>query len=73
MICLLQRPSPPELLILDEPTSHLDFVGQDALRAVLREWTGGLVVAGHDEEFLAAIGLDARFTLDRLPASDSRV
>ena len=64
LICLLQRPSPPELLILDEPTSHLDFVGQDALRSVLRHWSGGLVVASHDEEFMEAIRLDTRLALE---------
>jgi ATPase subunit of ABC transporter with duplicated ATPase domains len=70
LICLLQRPSPPELLILDEPTSHLDFLGHAALQEVLVSWPGGLVVASHDEEFLSAIGLDARVTLTRA-ASDA--
>ncbi len=63
LICLLQRPSPPELLILDEPTSHLDFLGHTALQQVLASWPGGLVVASHDEEFSSAIRLDARVTL----------
>jgi len=63
LICLLQRPSPPELLILDEPTSHLDFLGHAALQQVLAAWPGGLVVASHDEEFLSSLRLDARVTL----------
>lgn len=64
LICLLHRPSPPELLILDEPTSHLDFLGYDALQALLSRWTGGLVVASHDDELIRAIGLDRQIELE---------
>jgi len=60
LICLLQRPTPPELLILDEPTSHLDFLGYAALTDLLKRWTGGLVVASHDEDFLEAVAFDQR-------------
>ncbi|HKU39951.1 MAG TPA: ATP-binding cassette domain-containing protein [Polyangiales bacterium] len=63
LICLMQRPSPPELLILDEPTSHLDFLGWGALQTLLASWPGGLLLASHDEEFLAAIGLQGRVAL----------
>jgi ATPase subunit of ABC transporter with duplicated ATPase domains len=63
LICILQRASPPELLILDEPTSHLDLVGHDALQGLLQQWTGGLVVASHDEEFLVGIRVDERLAL----------
>lgn len=62
LICLLQQ-SRPELLILDEPTSHLDFLGYDALQALLATWTGGLVVTSHDQEFLRSLRLDARLEL----------
>jgi len=65
LLCLLQRPHPPELLILDEPTSHLDFLGHAALQALLSRWSGGLVVASHDEDFLGAIGLERRLSLAR--------
>jgi len=68
LICLLQRPSPPELLILDEPTSHLDFLGHAALQEILASWPGGLVVASHDEELLGAIRLDVRVSLAAGPA-----
>ena len=63
LICVWQRPSPPELLILDEPTSHLDFLGYDTLQALLKQWQGGLMVASHDEEFIRAIGLAERLHL----------
>jgi len=69
LVCLMQRPSPPELLILDEPTSHLDFLGQAALERVLRSWPGGLVVASHDDALLSALGLDARVRLGSVASS----
>lgn len=59
MICLFQRASPAEMLVLDEPTYCLDLVGQRALRDALKAWPGGLVVASHDQSFLSRIGIDA--------------
>jgi ATPase subunit of ABC transporter with duplicated ATPase domains len=63
LICLFQRSEPPELLILDEPTSHLDLLGYGALQALLASWPGGLIVASHDREFLDAIQLHERLDL----------
>jgi ATPase subunit of ABC transporter with duplicated ATPase domains len=62
LICLTRQAPAPELLVLDEPTQHLDFVGLAALEAVLAAWPGGLLVVSHDPEFLAAIGVSR--TLD---------
>lgn len=64
LICLLQQTPSIELLILDEPTYSLDFTGGTALRRVLRAWPGGLVVASHDREFLAEIGIERQLVLD---------
>jgi ATPase subunit of ABC transporter with duplicated ATPase domains len=63
LICLTRREPVPELLVLDEPTQHLDFVGLAALEAVLAAWPGGLLVVSHDAEFLDAIGVSRRFDL----------
>jgi ATPase subunit of ABC transporter with duplicated ATPase domains len=59
LIALFRRSPAVELLVLDEPTFSLDLVGQRALTRALRAWPGGLVVASHDREFLAAIGTEA--------------
>ena len=69
LICLTQRRPAPELLVLDEPTDHLDFLGVAALQAVLAAWPGGLVVVSHDEELLEAVGVEERLELspDRGP------
>jgi ATPase subunit of ABC transporter with duplicated ATPase domains len=63
LICLTRRQPPPELLVLDEPTQHLDFVGLAALEAILAAWPGGLLVVSHDAEFLDAIGVSRRLDL----------
>ncbi len=63
LICLCRRSPAPELLVLDEPTHHLDFVGASALESVLGAWRGGLVVVSHDEEFLRAIGVETEIRL----------
>jgi ATPase subunit of ABC transporter with duplicated ATPase domains len=63
LICLTRREPPPEMLVLDEPTQHLDFDGLAALEAVLAAWSGGLLVVSHDAEFLAAIGITTRVDL----------
>ena len=63
LICLFQRRPVIELLVLDEPTDHLDFVGIAAVQEALRAWGGGLCVVSHDEEFLSAIGVERRIVL----------
>ena len=55
LICLTRREPAPEILVLDEPTQHLDFEGRAALETVLAAWPGGLLVVSHDPEFLQAI------------------
>ena len=42
----------PDLLLLDEPTNNLDAAGRDAIRALMRDWRGGVLVASHDRELL---------------------
>lgn len=63
LICLCRRSPAPELLILDEPTDHLDFVGARALETVLRSWPGGLVVVSHDRDFLRAVRIESELHL----------
>jgi ATPase subunit of ABC transporter with duplicated ATPase domains len=59
LIALWQRTPVPELLVLDEPTHHLDWLGNAALQRVLRGWPGGLVIASHDRDFLRAVGVES--------------
>ena len=44
-----------DLLILDEPSNHLDRVQRAALREALLAWSGALIVVSHDRELLDAM------------------
>jgi ATP-binding cassette subfamily F protein 3 len=44
--------NPPNLLLMDEPTTHLDIPSIDALLAALRQFTGTLVFISHDVYFI---------------------
>lgn len=45
----------PNLLFLDEPTSHLDLDGIDHLEEELKKHKGALVLISHDREFLDSL------------------
>jgi ATP-binding cassette subfamily F protein 3 len=47
--CLAQR---PELLLLDEPETHLDLPHRDYLEALIRKFTGAVVIVSHDRYLL---------------------
>ena len=46
---------PANLLLLDEPTSHLDLSAISVLTEALRRYAGTLVFASHDEYFIAQL------------------
>jgi ATPase subunit of ABC transporter with duplicated ATPase domains len=72
LLCLLHRAVVPELLVLDEPTAHLDLLGLDAVESLLAAWPGGLVVATHDSGLLRSVGVEHRIDLGRLDHSGLR-
>ena len=65
LACVLCAATPPQLLILDEPTNHLDLASIEAVEAALSGYDGALLAVSHDEDFLAAIGVERRILLDR--------
>ena len=45
----------PHLLVLDEPTNYLDRDSLGGLAVAIREWSGGVVMISHNEEFVGAL------------------
>ncbi|MCK5676046.1 MAG: ABC-F family ATP-binding cassette domain-containing protein, partial [Verrucomicrobia bacterium] len=46
---------PPNFLLLDEPTTHLDVNGREALESALKDYKGALCVVSHDVTFVRNI------------------
>ncbi len=44
--------NPPNFLILDEPTTHLDLNTREALQKALKKYSGTLCLVSHDIEFV---------------------
>ncbi|CCG82024.1 mRNA export factor elf1 [Taphrina deformans PYCC 5710] len=45
----------PHLLVLDEPTNYLDRDSLGGLAVAIRDWSGGVVMISHNDEFVSAL------------------
>jgi ATP-binding cassette subfamily F protein 3 len=45
----------PNVLILDEPTNHMDIVGKETLESMLKDFTGTLIFVSHDRYFVKKV------------------
>lgn len=53
----------PGLLVLDEPTNHINFRHLPVIAEALHDYEGGMVVISHDQEFMEEIRIDEIFDL----------
>lgn len=45
----------PNLLILDEPTNHMDMIGKEALEKMLQDFPGTVLFVSHDRYFIKQV------------------
>ena len=45
----------PNLILLDEPTNHMDIIGKETLENLLKEYKGTLIFVSHDRYFVNKI------------------
>ena len=79
---------PPNLLLMDEPTTHLDMASIDALITALKQFAGTIIFISHDVYFIRAVANkvlhvnagvltpyagDYQYYLDRTKATSARV
>lgn len=56
----------PNLLILDEPTNHVDLQGREALETCLKNYEGTILLVSHDRYFVSEIA-DSLLILEGSP------
>ena len=50
-LCKILRKK-PNILILDEPTNHMDIIGKETLERLLSNYTGTVITVSHDRYFV---------------------
>jgi len=53
LACMLLEPV--NLLVMDEPTHHLDMISKDVLKSALQKFDGTLIIISHDRYFLEGL------------------
>ncbi|PIR54073.1 hypothetical protein COU75_02755 [Candidatus Peregrinibacteria bacterium CG10_big_fil_rev_8_21_14_0_10_42_8] len=60
---VLQKPT---LLILDEPTNHINFRHLPVIAEALNQYEGGMILVSHDDEFVSQISMNEELNLGAL-------
>jgi len=56
----------PTLLILDEPTNHINFRHLPVIAQALNKFEGGMILVSHDDEFVSQITMNEELNLGTL-------
>jgi ATP-binding cassette subfamily F protein 3 len=64
---------PPNLLLMDEPTTHLDVGSIDALIGALKQYHGTLIFISHDVHFIRAIATSVLHVIAGAAGAGSRL
>ena len=63
LACELLGPETPQLLLLDEPSNHLDLDSIQALEQAITHFAGAMIVVSHDRHFVDSLQLTDRLHL----------
>ena len=66
---VLQRPG---LLILDEPTNHMNFRHLPVIAAALDKYEGAMILVSHVSEFVQKIRVDEFLDLEKLSVEKAK-
>lgn len=65
LACILMGETPPQLIILDEPTNNMDLESITSMETALQNYQGALIVVSHDDVFLENIGIQTTIHLKK--------
>eukprot|EP01038_Epipyxis_sp_PR26KG_P011507 gene11507-15413_t len=60
-VCLILMK--PAILILDEPTNHINFRHLPAIAEALNKYSGAMILVSHDSDFVSKVKIDAQIDL----------
>ena len=63
LACSLFSETPPELLVLDEPTNNMDMDSVEQIESALSHFKGAIIIISHDSEFLMNIGATEEWSI----------
>ena len=55
LLLALRLADSPALVVMDEPTNHMDLPSIECLESALGDYGGGLLLVSHDQRFLSAL------------------
>lgn len=63
LCCISLQKTPPEIILLDEPTNNLDIQNIEILTNAIKAFKGTLIVVSHDKKFLQDIHITEEIAL----------